>query len=89
MEQGVERDVNLDSELMRVVAELLDILDGIACRSPCSEAWSPDVDGICTMIYGCDSALEVASRGEELNIIHLQIYYLQIYYLQFIYNLTI
>ena len=63
--QGVERGVNLDAKLMSVVAKPLNVLDGIARSSPCSEAWSPDIDCICTMIYGSDAALQVAGRGEE------------------------
>jgi len=48
----------------------LNILDGIARSSSCSEAWSPDVDGVRAMIYGGDGARQVASRGEEFSVSH-------------------
>ena len=68
-EKRVQRGVNLDAKLMGIVAKLVDVLHGIACGSPCSEARGTDVDGVRAMVDGCDAAFEVAGRGKKLNII--------------------
>ena len=64
-EKRVERRINLDAKLMGVVAKFLDVLDGIARSNSCSEARSPDIDCVSTMINGCKTALKVPSWREK------------------------
>ena len=52
---------------MGVVAEDADVLDGVACDGPCSEAGSADVDGIGSVVDGFEAAYEVACRSEQLD----------------------
>ena len=65
-EKGVQSGINLDAELMGIVAKPVNVLHGIARSHPCTKARSPYVDGICTMIDGCKTAVEVTGRGEKL-----------------------
>ena len=67
MEKRVDSRIDLRPEAVGIVAELLDVLGGIARRRPCSEARGTDIDGIRSVVDGCDAAFEVAGRGEKFN----------------------
>ena len=65
-EQGVDGGVDFRPELVGVVAQLANVVGGVACSGPCSEARSPDVDSVCAMIYGSNAAFQVTGGRKEL-----------------------
>jgi hypothetical protein len=62
MKQGVDSDIHLCIILVGVGAQSSDILHGIACGSPCTEAGRSDVNSISSMVNGSNAAFEILGR---------------------------
>ena len=64
----VRRDINLRIELMGIAAKRSNILHRIACRSPCTEARSPDVNGICAVVDGGNATFQILGRSQQFKL---------------------
>ena len=50
---------------MGVEAELPDVVNGIACRHTCTEARRTNIDGVGTMIDGCQATLQILGGRQQ------------------------
>ena len=62
---GVDGDIDLRRKLMGVKTELADVVDGIACRHAGTEARRADIDGVGTMIDGCQATLQILGGRQQ------------------------
>lgn len=65
VDDGVDGDVDLGTILMGIAAERTDVVDAVACRHTGAKLLGTDIDGIGTMVDGCDAALQILGRCQQ------------------------
>jgi hypothetical protein len=53
-----------------ILAQLADVVNGIACRSTRTETFRTDIDGIGTMVNGRNTAFQVLCGGKQFKWTH-------------------
>jgi hypothetical protein len=65
IDNGIDRYIDLGSELVGIVTQLTDVVDAIACRYSGTKLGSTNIYGISAMVNGCDTALKVLGRCQQ------------------------
>ena len=50
---------------MGIATERTDVVDAVACRHTGAKLLGTDIDGIGTMVDGCDAALQILGRCQQ------------------------
>ena len=65
IDDGVDSNIHLGSELMGILAELTDVVNTIACCHTGTKLLGTNIDSISAMINGRDAALQILGRCQQ------------------------
>ena len=64
VENGIDRDIDLNPKWMGIAAQPTDVFDTIASRRPGSKTRSSYIYGICTMVDSRDATFKILCRSQ-------------------------
>jgi len=64
IDNGVDRDLDLRSKLMGIMAKRTDVVNTVACCRPGTETRCTNINGIGTMVNGRDATFQILRRSQ-------------------------